>query len=111
MFSRHIGLRLSGRIRQSGRKCFYFSRVVYHFLLLREVIKQRKYTELIMATNSRIVTDKDLADMRQHIETLKELRQEIVLANNAGITLNYTVKDIDDQIAGLETIIRAYTPR
>jgi predicted nucleic acid-binding Zn-ribbon protein len=61
-----------------------------------------------MATNSKYVTDKDIMDFRNHIETLREVRKEIILANNAGVPLNYTVKDIDDQIASLETLIRAY---
>jgi len=64
-----------------------------------------------MATNSKIVSDKDLQDMKAHIETLKDLRKEIALADNAGIPLNYTVKDIDNQISSLEQIIRAYTPK
>jgi len=61
-----------------------------------------------MATKSTIVSDKDIQDMRNHIEQLKQLRGEIQLADNAGIKLNYSVKDIDDQITSLEAIIRAY---
>lgn len=64
-----------------------------------------------MATISKIVSDKDIQDMRNHIETLKDLRKEIKLANDAGIELNYTVKQIDDQIASLEAIIRTYSPK
>lgn len=64
-----------------------------------------------MASQSKLVTEKDLQDMRNHIESLKELRKEIKLASDAGIQLAYTVKDIDEQITSLETIIRAYTLR
>lgn len=61
-----------------------------------------------MATKSQYVTDDDIQKMLQHIEDLQAAKKEIVLAENAGIKLAYTSKDLDDQISSLQTIIRTY---
>ena len=61
-----------------------------------------------MPTKSQYVTDDTLVQLRNHIEELKRAKAELQLANTAGLPMSYTVKDIDEQIASLEKIIRTY---
>lgn len=61
-----------------------------------------------MPTKSEFVSDQQLAEMRAHIVDLNNLKKEIKLAEDSGITLSYTQRDIDNQIASLELIIRTY---
>lgn len=61
-----------------------------------------------MPTKSEHVSDADIQAMLNQVEQLKLVRNEISLAEGAGIKLNYTTKDIDNQISSLEQIIRTY---
>lgn len=61
-----------------------------------------------MATVSEIVTDQQIAEYRTHIEELNKLRKEILLAEKAGVKVNWTTKQIDEQIAALQLIINTY---